>query len=169
MTTLSKLPDHDLPLRLAALFADCGKLRTRVKNRRGVVSYPNYELVGSNMARRALRSLKFDPAELAEMEFLIRNQNALSLWGEYAEMMTDKELRRLQLRAKTPETFGKLMELVDARAGLDVPSPLTARVRQRSAEMQAEGSDLFNRTVPSNALESFLSNPPRRNKATAQR
>ncbi len=164
MSALSNLPDHDLPLRLAALFADCGRLRTRVRNRRGQISYPNYEMVGASMARRSLRSLKFEPAELAEMEFLIRNQNAISLWGDYAETMTDKELRRLQFHARTPETFDKLLKLHDARSGTSVPTPLTKRIRQRSSEMQAEGSDLFNRTVPSGELESFLSNPPRRNK-----
>ena len=119
-------------------------------------------MVGSNMARRALRSLKFDPVDLNDMAFLILNQNALALWGEFGEEMTDKELRRLQFKAETPERFERLLKLVDARSDGEIPTPLTERVRQRTAEMQAEGSDLFNRTIKSDALERHLKNPPRR-------
>lgn len=162
MRSISRIEDHDLALRLAALFAESGRIRTRVRNRKGVVSFPNYEMVGSNMARRALRSLKFDPVDLNDMAFLILNQNALALWGEFGEEMTDKELRRLQFKAETPERFERLLKLVDARSDGEIPTPLTERVRQRTAEMQAEGSDLFNRTIKSDALERHLKNPPRR-------
>lgn len=162
MDTLGNIEDHDLPLRLAALFADVGKIRTRVRNRKGVVSYPNYEMVGANMARRALRSLKFEPAELDELAFLILNQNDLALWGEFGELMTDKELRRLQMKAGSRSRFDPLLKLVDARAGHKVPSPLTQRVAQRTDEMEDEGSDLFDRAIKADAVDAHLKNPPRR-------
>lgn len=162
MKSLSLIPDHDLPLRLAALFADCGKVRTRVRNRKGVVSYPNYETVGASMARRALRSLKFERVELDQLAFLIHNQNVIELWGKYGEMMTDKELRRLQHKAGTPELFDKLLKLNDARNGIEGESQLTSRIRKRASEMVEEGSDLFSRTIKADELDSHLANPPRR-------
>ncbi len=162
MKSLGRIEEHDLVLRLAALFADSGRIRTRVRNRRGVVSYPNHETVGANMTRRALRSLKFDPEELNDLAFLILNQNALGMWGEYGENMTDKELRRLQYKAVTPKRFEQLLRLVEALGDGETPSPLTARVRQRSSELQKEGTDLFNRTIKADALERFLKNPPKR-------
>lgn len=166
---LGRISDHDLPLRLAALFAECGKLRVRVRNKKGVVSYPNYEMVGANMARRALRAIKFEPHDLDDMAFLIQHQNDMALWGEYGELMTDKALRHLQHKAVTDHRFGQLLALSDALRGYDEPSPLTQRVAQRTAEMQAEGSDLFNRRIPAESLDSHLANPPRNPKRNPRR
>lgn len=162
MKTLDNLEDNDMALRLAALLADAGRLRTRVRNKRGVVSYPNFETVGANMVRRALRSIKIEPEELEDITFYIRNQNSISLWGPYGELMTDKELRRLQHKAGSKIRFERLLKFINAGSGNSGQTPLTERILQRTAEMEAEGTDLFGREIQAQNLNRFLSNPPRR-------
>ncbi len=162
MERLDRIEDNDTALRLAALFADSGRLRTRVKNKRGAVSYPHYETVGANMTRRSLKSLRFEPSELADMAFYMQNLNAVILWGEYGELMTDKSLRRLQYSAGTKRRFRHLLELIAANAGYRGQSPLTQRVLQRTAEMEAEGTDLFERTIRAQELDRHCANPPKR-------
>ena len=79
-------PD-DLLVRLAALFHDIGKPRTR-SYEHGEVTFRNHEAVGANMTRKRLRALGFDRATVDDVSQLVRLSGRFkgydSGWGDAA-------------------------------------------------------------------------------------
>lgn len=144
--SVSTLKDDDPAMRLAAFLHDIGKLRTRVRERNGSVRYPRHGLIGGDMVARALRSLKFEPQISSEVAFLVRNHDITEGWGDHAEDMTDRQLRQLQEKCGSPERLERLLRVAVAIGS--VPETQTSRIRVRSAELQAEGTDNFLREVP---------------------
>ncbi len=126
---------------LAVMLSDMGKMRTRVKDRKGTVRYPRHELTGANMVRKMLRAMKFLPEDYDLAAFLILHHHATSEWGVDAEEMTDKGLRCLQRECGTPERLTQLLDF------LDITDPENKgrheRVAERSEELEEEGTAAF--------------------------
>src|SRR5699024_4529642 len=61
----------DVTLRIAALLHDIGKPRTRRLEPGGIVSFHHHDIVGSRMASKRLKKLKFDTATTQSVAKLI--------------------------------------------------------------------------------------------------
>ncbi|MDE7159986.1 MAG: HD domain-containing protein [Muribaculaceae bacterium] len=143
VAAVAAMGEDSTELRMAAFLHDIGKLRTRVKDRKGTVRYPRHELIGGEMVHKALRGLKFEHEPLKEICFLIRHHADTEEWGDMAEDMTDRRLRALQNTCASPQRLERLLKLITAIGS--APATQTARIRVRSAELQDEGSDAFSR------------------------
>lgn len=133
-------PDR-LTVRLAALLSQIGKLRARVKDKKGAIRFPKYELTGGAMARRTLRSMKFEREVSDNAGMLIELQHATSDWGAIGEDMTDRALRKFQGLFRSGKVFEGALALGEAAA--PEAAARFVRIRQRTREMMEEGSDGF--------------------------
>lgn len=140
-----------LAVALALLFCDLGKLRTRVKDKRGNIRYPRHELTGAAMARRMMRSMKFDPQVVDTTAFLILNHHRCGEWGADAEEMTDKALKTLQKECGSEERFALLLDFLKCRDPENIGR--YERVEVRSEELVDEQKDNFSQG-PSSPTES---------------
>ncbi len=82
----------DLIVRLAALLHDIGKPATRKLEPGGVVSFYHHDLVGSKLARKRLRALRFDNDTIAAVSKLIELH--LRFFGYSEGAWTDSAVRR---------------------------------------------------------------------------
>ena len=86
------LTSPDLTLRLAALLHDIGKPATRKLEAGGVVSFHHHDVVGSKLARKRLRELRFDNDTIAAVSRLIELH--LRFFGYTEGAWTDSAVRR---------------------------------------------------------------------------
>ena len=87
-----RLEGPNLILRLAALLHDIGKPKTRALIPGGGVSFHHHEIVGSHMANKRLRALKFDRETINDVSKLVELHLRFHGYGE-AEW-TDSAVRR---------------------------------------------------------------------------
>jgi poly(A) polymerase len=87
-------PDEapDLVLRLAALLHDIGKPATKRTEGGGVVTFHHHDVVGSKLARKRLRELRYDNDTIAEVSRLIELH--LRFFGYTDGAWTDSAVRR---------------------------------------------------------------------------
>ncbi len=95
----------DLPIRLAALFHDLGKVDTRKEKGDGEASFHNHELVSTRHADRVLRRFGFEPWLVKRVKFLVRN-HMFHYTGEW----TDRAVRRFMNKV-SPELLSDLITL----------------------------------------------------------
>jgi poly(A) polymerase len=86
------LDSPDLIVRLAALFHDIGKPATRRLEPGGVVSFYHHDVVGSKLARKRLRALRFDNDTINAVALLIELH--LRFFGYTEGAWTDSAVRR---------------------------------------------------------------------------
>ena len=108
VTVVGKTPPR-LSLRWAALMHDAAKPMTRSVDEHGEVHFFGHEMVGADLARRALRRLKQDK----DLQFRVALLVAMHLRGAgYEDDWTDSAVRRLALEAG--EVFDDLLDLAAA-------------------------------------------------------
>lgn len=143
LQTVGNVGSADLPLRMAALLYDSGKLRAHAVNKRGQTIFTGHDTVGADMVRRALRGAKFEPSVYEEVSRLVRLHHAPDEWGSEGEDMTDRQLRKLQSDCGSPEVLAHLTQLYDAIHNGGMTSQLTRRILSRTDEMIADSSSGF--------------------------
>src|SRR5690606_30196962 len=84
--------EPDVPLRIAALLHDIGKPRTRKLEPGGAVTFHHHDVVGSRMARKRLKSLRFDGETTDAVATLIELH--LRFFGYAEGAWTDAAVRR---------------------------------------------------------------------------
>jgi poly(A) polymerase len=84
--------EPDLVLRLAALLHDIGKPSTKRTEGPGVVTFHHHDVVGSKMARKRLRELRFDKETITDVSRLIELH--LRFFGYTEGAWTDSAVRR---------------------------------------------------------------------------
>lgn len=84
--------ENDLVLRLAALFHDIGKPATRKLEPGGVVTFYHHDVVGSKLATKRLRELKFDNETIKAVSRLIELH--LRFFGYSDQPWSDSAIRR---------------------------------------------------------------------------
>jgi len=82
----------DLVLRLAALLHDIGKPSTKRTEAGGIVTFHHHDVVGSKLAKRRLRALKYDNETIAAVATLIELH--LRFFGYTEGAWTDSAVRR---------------------------------------------------------------------------
>lgn len=150
---LEKTENHPwLPLRLAAMLYESGKQPAKMRHSDGTVSYPQYELRSAKVARQMLRALHYDSPIVRRTLFLITHHRYAVTWGEHAEHMTDRDLRRLQLASGNYEMFEALLDLIDAFNHASGTCLDQVRyIRQRNQKMIENNDHMFNFELPVSA------------------
>lgn len=142
----------DLTLRMAALLHDIGKIRTRRVDENGGIHFIGHERASARLAGEILQRLKYSPAFIREVEFLVHHHMDLKGYGDDAGKLKDKKLRKIQYLCRTAEEFDSLLTLIDAdnRAhaeGFCMPRQAEI-IRERTRRMVDEGSAMFGYRIP---------------------
>jgi poly(A) polymerase len=119
-------PSPDLVLRLAALLHDIGKPATKAIAPDGRVSFHHHEVVGSKLARRRLRALRFPKDVTDEVADLVLLH--LRFYGYGRGEWTDSAVRRYVTDA------GPLLDRLHRLTRSDV----TTRNRRKAAQLAAD-------------------------------
>ncbi|MCY4663804.1 MAG: HDIG domain-containing protein [Acidimicrobiaceae bacterium] len=130
IAVVAKTPD-DLVVRLAALFHDIGKPRTR-SFEHGEVTFRHHEAVGARMTRKRLTALGFDEPTIDAVSELVRLSGRFK---GYAAGWSDAAVRRYARDAGP--LLGRLNQLVR--------SDCTTRNLQREADLHRQIDDLERR------------------------
>jgi len=130
IAVVAKTPD-DVIVRLAALFHDIAKPRTR-SFEHGGVTFRHHEVVGSRMTRKRMTTLGYDDGVVDEVSELVRLSGRFK---GYAEGWSDSAVRRYARDA------GPLLGRLNAL----IRSDCTTRNRQKAADLQSAIDDLERR------------------------
>lgn len=130
IAVVAKTPD-DLIVRLAALFHDIAKPRTR-SFEHGGVTFRHHEVVGSRMTRKRMTSLGYDDTVVDDVSELVRLSGRFK---GYADGWSDSAVRRYARDA------GPLLGRLNAL----IRSDCTTRNKQKAADLQASIDDLERR------------------------
>lgn len=125
--------EPDVPLRIAALLHDIGKPRTRKLEPGGAVTFHHHDVVGSRMARKRLKSLRFDGETTDAVATLIELH--LRFFGYAEGAWTDAAVRRYVRDA------GDLLERLHILTRADV----TTRNRRKAARLANAYDDIEKR------------------------
>ena len=127
VAVVAKTPDDEI-VRLAALFHDIAKPRTR-SYEHGGVTFRHHEVVGARMTRKRLSALGYADAVVDDVSELVRLSGRFK---GYADGWSDSAVRRYARDA------GPLLGRLNAL----VRSDCTTRNRQKAADLQAAIDDL---------------------------
>ncbi len=127
--------EPDLVLRLAALLHDIGKPATRKIEAGGVVTFHHHDVVGSKLAARRLKALRFDNDTVASVSRLIELH--LRFFGYTDGAWTDSAVRRYVRDA------GDLLERLHIITRADV----TTRNRKKADRLSFAYDDLEDRVA----------------------
>ena len=130
---LERSPEPDLVLRIAALLHDIGKPATRKIEAGGIVTFHHHDVVGSKLAAKRLRALKFDNDTIAAVSKLIELH--LRFFGYTDGAWTDSAVRRYVRDA------GPLLERLHVLTRADV----TTRNRKKADRLSFAYDDLEER------------------------
>ncbi len=130
IAVVAKTPD-DLVVRLAALFHDIGKPRTR-SYEHGEVTFRHHEAVGARMTRKRLTALGFDERTVDDISELVRLSGRFK---GFASGWSDAAVRRYARDAGP--LLGRLNQLVR--------SDCTTRNLQKEADLHRQIDDLERR------------------------
>ncbi|NQX05936.1 CCA tRNA nucleotidyltransferase [Rathayibacter sp. VKM Ac-2856] len=138
----------DVVLRIAALLHDIGKPATRRLEPGGAVSFYHHDLVGSKLAIKRLRSLKFDKQTIADVARLIELH--LRFFGYTEGAWTDSAVRRYVTDA------GPLLERLHILTRADV----TTRNTRKADRLAHAYDDLEQRIAELAEKEELASKRP---------
>jgi poly(A) polymerase len=127
IAVVAKTPEDEI-VRLAALFHDIAKPRTR-SFEHGGVTFRHHEVVGARMTRKRMTALGYDDAVIDEVSELVRLSGRFK---GYADGWSDSAVRRYARDA------GPLLGRLNAL----IRSDCTTRNRQKAADLQAAIDDL---------------------------
>jgi len=102
---LKNCPNPDAIVRLACLLHDIGKIKTRKVNEKGVVTFYNHEIVGTEMAYEIGNRLKLSKKQLHKLTKLVRFHQF-----SVTEEQTDSAVRRF-IRNVGPEYLADIVDL----------------------------------------------------------
>lgn len=141
-----------LTLRLAALLHDIGKVLTREVTPEGKVHFLGHEQKGVPIIRDRLLRLQYGRELVDRVCLLTELHMKTKQWGAKAERMKDSSLRALQWACGDEACFEELLQLIDAdnrshAEGYCMPEQVEL-IRQRAAELVAQGLDLFSYHPP---------------------
>lgn len=103
-----------LPVRLACVFHDLGKIKTRTVGVDGRVHFYDHETVGAELVHDIMVKMRYSNNIIEEVCFYIKNHMLTKSWGDDLNHMKMKTLRKLMYKCKTEERFIHLMEVIDA-------------------------------------------------------
>lgn len=103
-----------LPVRLACVLHDIGKIKSRTVGPDGRVHFYNHEFVGAKMTKEIMARMRYSKDESEEVSFYVQNHMITKNWGDELGHMKMKTLRKFVYNCKTKERFMHLMAVIDA-------------------------------------------------------
>ena len=135
LKTLEALPpESGLILRLAALFHDIGKPRTRTEDEKGSVHFYTHQMIGADLTRRVMNRLRFSKDEIDRAAKMVSTHLRV---GEYDSDWSDAAVRRLMRDAG--DMLSDLIELTradKAASNVEMPTVDLVEFQQRVAEVR---------------------------------
>jgi putative nucleotidyltransferase with HDIG domain len=151
MRALENLPEGaDLVMRLAALFHDVGKPKTRTVDEKGQVHFYTHQMVGSDITKRILSRLRYSNEEIHKVSWIVCMHLRV---GEYDEDWTDAAVRRLIRDAG--DDLDKLITLTEVDKGAantTMPSVDLSKLMNHIQRVQSE-TRVHELTSPLNGRE----------------
>lgn len=132
-TAEGPVPRPDIILRLAALFHDVGKPRTRRYEANGSVTFHQHDVVGARMTAKRLKTLRFDKATVKAVSRLVELHLRFHGYGD--QVWTDSAVRRYVSDA------GPLLERLHRITRADC----TTRNQRKARRLEAAYDDLERR------------------------
>lgn len=138
--------------RIAALFHDIGKIKTRKVDENGIVHFINHEIESGYLADIILKRMKYPNDFIKCVKKAIINHMRTKSYGDDCSHVKPKSLRKLQY--VIGEDFNLLMDLIDADNKAHakeycMPNQV-AILKKLSDKLVAEGMDCFNMCLPIN-------------------
>jgi len=152
LRTLGSLKASDLPLRMAALLHDVGKIPAFTLSDTGEVKYPRHELRAQPLVVAILNRMKYPAAFIKEVAFLCRHHTVARSWGVDGEKIPDQDLRKLQYHSASPSRLKALITLIDAinhahSRALAKPAQAEA-ILKRDAQLSEMGTAMYDYHLP---------------------
>lgn len=145
--------DNSKPIlenRLAALFHDLGKIKTKTIDNNGNVHFYNHENVSALLCDSKLRAMKYPNDIIKRVRKAVNNHMRTKSFGDTCEKVKDKSIRKLQFALG--DVFDLTMDLIDAdnrahKTEHCMPNQVRI-IKERSDELVRNGMDCFKLSLP---------------------
>lgn len=139
-----------LELRLAALFHDLGKIKTKTIDENGNVHFYNHENVSAFLCDSKLRAMKYPNDIIKRVRKAVNSHMRTKSFGDTCEKVKDKSIRKLQFALG--DVFDLTMDLIDAdnrahKTEYCMPNQVRI-IKDRSDELVKNGMDCFKLSLP---------------------
>lgn len=145
--------DNSKPIlenRLAALFHDLGKIKTKTIDDNGNVHFYNHENVSALLCDSKLRAMKYPNDIIKRVRKAVNNHMRTKSFGDTCDKVKDKSIRKLQFALG--DVFDLTMDLIDAdnrahKTEHCMPNQVRI-IKERSNELVNNGMDCFKLSLP---------------------
>lgn len=146
------ITEWKLPVMLAGLLHDIGKIRTFSRGDDGRVHFYQHEVEGERMCRSILKRLKYSNDIIEKVAFLTKNHMLTKNWGDSVLTVKDKSIRKLQYMCRTLERFDALLCVIDAdnkaHAENHCLPEQVGNIRTETKRMVSECTHMFGYELP---------------------
>lgn len=124
-----------LPVRLACVLHDIGKIKTRTVGEDGRVHFYEHEFVGAKLAAEIMSRMRYSNDIIEEVCFYIKNHMRTKNWGNDLEKAKMKSIRKLAYDCKTPARMYRLLQVIDADNNAHAPQHCIPNQADRLADL----------------------------------
>ena len=124
-----------LPVRLACVLHDIGKIKTRTVGEDGRVHFYEHEFVGAKLAAEIMSRMRYSNDIIEEVCFYIKNHMRTKNWGSDLEKAKMKSIRKLAYDCKTPARMYRLLQVIDADNNAHAPQHCIPNQADRLADL----------------------------------
>lgn len=146
-TTIKVTDEWLLPVRIAGLLHDIGKIRSQMVDDNGKIHFYEHEIVGCDIATDILKEMRISNSEIKKVVFLIKNHMRTKQWGASCENVKDKKFNKFVYECGSYDALTALMCLIDA----DNMAHKTDKCIEGQGEVvinKAKGSPMFGYKLP---------------------
>lgn len=141
--------------RLAALFHDLGKIKTKTVDENGKIHFYNHENISAVLSEVIMKRMKYPNNIIKRVRKAVNAHMRTKSFGDDCAKLKDKSIRKLQLALG--DTFELTMDLIDAdnkahKEEYCMPNQVRI-IKERSNELVEKGLDAFKLKLPINGDE----------------
>lgn len=138
--------------RVAALFHDLGKIKTKTVDENGKIHFYNHENVSAFLSEVRMKTMKYPNDIIKRVRKAVNAHMRTKSFGDDCAKLKDKSIRKLQLALG--DTFELTMDLIDAdnrahKSDHCMPNQVRL-IKERSNKLVEQGLDAFKLRLPVN-------------------
>lgn len=138
--------------RVAALFHDLGKIKTKTVDGNGKIHFYNHENVSAFLSEVRMKTMKYPNDIIKRVRKAVNAHMRTKSFGDDCAKLKDKSVRKLQLALG--DTFELTMDLIDAdnrahKSDHCMPNQVRL-IKERSNKLVEQGLDAFKLRLPVN-------------------